>query len=142
MSDLEIKIQLCEDGRAPTLGTEDSAGWDCYARTTLYLPPLARGKVPLGFAMELPRGWEAQGRPRSGLFVKHGVCAVFGTIDADYRNEVCAMLINLGQESYHVKPGDRVMQLVLAPVYRPQWTPAVTLSTTQRGTGGFGSTGR
>jgi dUTP pyrophosphatase len=99
--------------------------------------------VPTGFALAIPEGFEAQVRPRSGLSTKHGVTVpnAPGTIDADYRGEVMVALINLGRSDFTVEPGMRVAQLVFAPVARADIAEVVELSSTQRGTGGFGSTG-
>jgi dUTP pyrophosphatase len=99
--------------------------------------------VPTGFALAIPEGFEAQVRPRSGLSTKHGVTVpnAPGTIDADYRGEVMVALINLGREDFTVEPGMRVAQLVFAPVARADIAEVAELSSTERGTGGFGSTG-
>jgi dUTP pyrophosphatase len=100
--------------------------------------------VPTGFCFALPEGFEAQVRGRSGLAAKHGVGLVngVGTIDSDFRGEIGVILINHGQEAFHVRRGDRIAQLVIAPVCRAAWRPVTALSTTERGAGGYGSTGR
>ena len=111
----------------------------------LEIGPGGRALVPCGFSMALPEGFEAQVRPRSGLALKHGITLLNspGTIDADYRGEVGVILINLGQESFTIRRGERIAQLVLAPVSRLAWSEQhADLAGTQRGAGGFGSTGR
>ena len=106
--------------------------------------PRARALVPCGFAMALPKGYEAQVRPRSGLAAKHGVTVLNapGTIDADYRGEIKVILINHGSEPFAIRRGDRIAQMVVAPVFAVTFEHAETLDETERGTGGFGSTGR
>ncbi len=109
----------------------------------LTLAPGARALIPTGFAMELPEGYEAQIRPRSGLAFKHGVTVLNapGTIDSDYRGEVKVLLINLGDEPFRIERGMRIAQLVIQPVSHATLIEADELSTSERGTGGFGSTG-
>jgi dUTP pyrophosphatase len=106
--------------------------------------PGARALVPCGFAMALPVGYEAQVRPRSGLAAKHGVTVLNtpGTIDADYRGEIKVILINLGSDPFEIRRGDRIAQMVVAPVSAVTFSERETLDATQRGAGGFGSTGR
>jgi dUTP pyrophosphatase len=134
-----------EDLPLPSYQTPDSAGLDLLAAVTAdrVLAPGERALIPTGLAIALPPGHEAQVRPRSGLALKHGVTTLNppGTIDADYRGEVGVILINHGQESFTVKRGDRIAQLVAAPVTRLQWSEQTTLDATGRGAGGFGSTG-
>ena len=129
----------------PRYMTANSAGMDICAalEEDLVLSPGAIHLVPTGFAMALPDGFEAQIRPRSGLAVKHGIGIINapGTIDADYRGEVKIGLINLGRQPYTIKRGDRIAQLVLAPVARGEWQVVRALDATGRGTGGFGHTG-
>jgi len=110
----------------------------------LQLAPGERALVPTGLAMALPAGFEAQVRPRSGLAAKHGVTVLNtpGTIDADYRGEVKVILINLGDAPFDITRGERIAQMVIAPVLQAVIAEVETLSETQRGTGGFGSTGR
>ncbi len=105
---------------------------------------MQRAKIPTGLAIELPEGFEAQVRPRSGLADRHGIALVNspGTIDSDYRGEIQIILINLGSEAFEIKPGDRIAQLVIAPVARAVLVELESLSDTPRGDGGFGSTGR
>jgi dUTP pyrophosphatase len=108
------------------------------------LAPGERAAIPTGFALALPEGYEAQVRPRSGLALKHGVTVLNspGTVDADYRGEVQVILINLGRESFTVRRGERIAQLVVAPVTSVAWRLVETLPDSSRGAGGFGSTGR
>jgi len=123
----------------------DAAGVDLRAdlTTDVRIAPGGRAAIPTGIAIALPRGWEAQVRPRSGLALRHGVTVLNapGTIDADYRGEVQVVLVNLGQEDVRVRDGDRIAQLVVAPVARISWVEVSELPSTDRGVGGFGSTG-
>ena len=146
-----LKVQLLRPGQsvAPQYATEGAAGMDLCAaiERAMTLQPGERVAVPTGIAIALPRGYEGQVRPRSGLARKHGIGMVNapGTIDDDYRGEVHVLLINLGQEKYEIQPGDRVAQLVIAPVTHVQTViveSAEALGATERGTSGFGSTGR
>jgi dUTP pyrophosphatase len=125
--------------------TEGAAGMDLAsaAEGPIDIAPGERLGVPTGWSMELPAGYEAQVRPRSGLSLRHGVTVVNapGTIDSDYRGEVVVLLVNLGQAPYTVAPGERVAQLVIAPVVRATVEEAGELSPTERGAGGFGHTG-
>lgn len=108
------------------------------------LPPGGRVLVPTGLAMALPEGYEAQIRPRSGLALKHGITVLNapGTIDSDYRGEVSVLLVNLGDQPVLIARGERIAQMVVAPVTRIAWREQVTLDETRRGAGGYGSTGR
>jgi dUTP pyrophosphatase len=117
---------------------------DLLADEEAVLLPGERRLVPTGLSIELPEGFEAQVRPRSGLALKHGVTCLNspGTIDADYRGEVGVILANLGREPFPVRRGDRIAQLVVAPVARAELREVVALSDSSRGQGGFGSTGR
>ncbi len=133
----------------PAYATDGAAGLDLAAAldAPLTLQPGERRAVPTGLSIALPRGHEGQVRPRSGLSSKHGVTCVNspGTIDEDYRGEVAVLLINLGQVAHTIQPGDRIAQLVVAPVTRVAVSEVATagaLGTTSRGDGGFGSTGR
>jgi len=110
----------------------------------LTLAPGARAMVPTGLTIALPAGYEAQVRPRSGLAAKHGITCLNspGTVDADYRGEVKVILINLGPEPFVIQRGERIAQMVIAPVTQATWDVVATLSETARGAGGFGSTGR
>jgi dUTP pyrophosphatase len=131
--------------RLPNYATAGAAGMDVEAGVcdSLVVHPGERVLIPTEFSVALPEGYEMQVRPRSGLAVRHGVTVLNspGTIDADYRGEVKIALINLGQTPYTIKRGDRIAQLVLAPVVRATFTVVTALDTTQRDTGGFGHTG-
>lgn len=151
MSDIELAISPChprfdELNLGPRRMSEHAAGYDIAAALDepLTLTPGMRALVPCGFAMAVPVGYEAQVRPRSGLALKHGVTLLNtpGTIDADYRGEVRVILINHGSEPFVVAPGERVAQLVFARVAAPRVAIVAELPATERGTGGFGSTGR
>ena len=129
----------------PAYETEGAAGLDLRAAIAegFSLAPGERALVPTGLAMQLPTGFEGQVRPRSGLAVKHGVTVLNapGTVDSDYRGEVKVPLINLGQEPFAIARGDRIAQMVIAPVTRAVLTEVAGLDATARGAGGFGSTG-
>jgi dUTP pyrophosphatase len=111
---------------------------------SVVLEPLERKLIPTGLFIELPTGYEAQIRPRSGLALKQGITCLNspGTIDADYRGEIGVILINLSNELQVIKTGDRIAQMVVAPVTQISWEPATALTSTHRGAGGFGSTGK
>lgn len=132
----------------PAYETALSAGMDLRAAVPegapMTLQPGERALVPTGLTIALPAGFEAQIRPRSGLAFKHGVTCLNtpGTIDADYRGEVKVLLINLGQEPFAIGRGERIAQMVIAPVTQGAWDVVAALSDTARGAGGFGSTGR
>jgi deoxyuridine 5''-triphosphate nucleotidohydrolase (dut) len=145
---LSVPVRRLDHGAdlpLPTQATAHSAGVDLLAAVTapVDLAPLARALVPTGIALELPEGYEAQVRPRSGLAARHGVTVLNspGTIDADYRGEICVILINLGDGPFRIERGMRIAQLVVAPVTAIRWVEQATLSTTPRSDGGFGSTG-
>ena len=149
--DLPIEIVRLPHGRdlpLPAYATSGSAGLDLRAAVPedapVTLAPGARALIPTGLALATPEGWEAQVRPRSGLAVKHGVTCLNtpGTIDSDYRGEVHALLINHGAEPFVVRRGERVAQLVVARHERAVWREVERLDETDRGAGGFGSTGR
>jgi dUTP pyrophosphatase len=127
----------------PAYATDGAAGMDVVAAEELTLAPGARHAVATGFAMAIPHGYEVQVRPRSGLALKHGITCLNtpGTIDSDYRGEVKVILANLGSEPFPIKRGDRIAQLVPAPVHRAVLTEVTSLDETQRGARGFGSTG-
>lgn len=128
----------------PAYATVGAAGMDVVAAEDATIEPGGRAAVATGFALAIPFGYEVQVRPRSGLALKHGVTCLNtpGTIDSDYRGEVKVILINHGQEPFLIERGDRIAQLVPAPVLRATLDKVVTLDDTSRGTGGFGSTGR
>jgi dUTP pyrophosphatase len=127
----------------PQYATEGAAGMDVLAAEDLTLAPGARHAVATGLALAIPPGFEIQVRPRSGLALKHGVTVpnTPGTIDSDYRGELKVILINHGAEPFAIRRGDRIAQLVLAPVVRASWLKVEELDHTTRGEGGFGSTG-
>jgi dUTP pyrophosphatase len=132
----------------PAYETSGSAGMDVRAAVPedapVTLAPGERAMVETGLSVAIPEGYEIQVRPRSGLAAKHGLTCLNtpGTIDSDYRGEIKVILINLGQETFVIKRGERIAQLVLAPVTRLAWSEVEELGTTERGAGGFGSTGR
>lgn len=130
----------------PSYETIASAGMDLRAHIVdaIVLKPLERKIIPTGLFMELPVGYEAQVRPRSGLAAKHGVSVLNspGTIDADYRGEIGVILVNLSNDIFTINNGDRVAQMVIAKHERAEWNEVINLSETSRGEGGFGSTGR
>jgi len=146
---VEVKRLPHAEGLAlPAYQSEHAAGLDLLAavgaETPLTLAPGERALVPTGLAIALPAGFEGQVRPRSGLALKHGVTVLNspGTIDADYRGEVSVILINHGAEPFVIRRGERIAQLVIAPVQRAQMLETVVLEETSRNAGGFGSTGR
>lgn len=128
----------------PAYATAGAAGMDVVAAEELVLAPGARHAVATGFAIAIPAGYEVQVRPRSGLALKHGVTCLNtpGTIDEDYRGEVKVILANLGDQPFPIARGERIAQLVPAPVQRAVFDEVATLDETARGAGGFGSTGR
>jgi dUTP pyrophosphatase len=147
----QLRVHMLRPGLAalPRYATEGAAGLDLTAalEQPMVIEPGARALVPTGLSIELPARCEGQVRPRSGLASKHGVTVLNapGTIDEDYRGEVQVLLINLGREAHVIQPGDRIAQLVVAPVLQVevvQVTDAAALATSNRGAGGFGSTGR
>ncbi len=145
---ISVAIQRLPHGAdlaLPAPATDRSAGVDLVAAVTdpVVLEPGRRALIPTGIAIQLPGGFEAQVRPRSGLAVKHGVTVLNspGTIDADYRGEIGVILINHGDEPFTVTRGMRIAQMVIAPVSRAQWREVDALDETGRGDGGFGSTG-
>jgi dUTP pyrophosphatase len=129
----------------PEYASVGAAGMDlrAFLPKEVPLPPMGRAKIPTGLYIEIPRGYEAQIRPRSGLAARHGVTILNspGTIDSDYRGELEILLVNLGTESFIVQNGDRIAQLVVAPMARLPVEECSVLSETARGGGGFGSTG-
>lgn len=146
MKDLKIKISLLSDlAWMPEYSTAHSSGMDLKAAIgkPIKLKSGQINLVPTGLALEIPTGYEGQVRPRSGLAIKHGISIVNapGTIDADYRGEVGVILINLGKKDFIVHTGDRIAQLVIAPVVKAKLVKAKSLNNTKRGQGGFGHTG-
>jgi dUTP pyrophosphatase len=143
---VELKLKRLRPGAVvPRYMTEGAAGLDLASAADgpITLPAGGRAGVPTGWALEIPRGHEGQVRPRSGLSSKHGVTVVNapGTIDSDYRGEVVVLLVNLGREPYTIAPGDRVAQLVVAPVTQAAIVEVEALGDTSRGAGGFGHSG-
>jgi dUTP pyrophosphatase len=142
---IQVKVINKGDQPLPTYETEHSAGLDL--RTALakevVLAPGERALIPTGLFLEIPPGYEAQVRPRSGLALKRGLTLLNapGTIDADYRGEVGVIMINLSAEEQRIDPGERIAQLIFAPVTRGEWVEVEQLAETERGSGGFGSTG-
>jgi dUTP pyrophosphatase len=126
----------------PAYQSRGAAGLDLHAAETLSLAPGERRTVRTGIAVEIPDGYEGQLRPRSGLASREGIVAILGTIDSDYRGEVGVILENRSSVSYRVEWGSRIAQLVIAPVARCEVVEVETLTETERGAGGFGSTGR
>jgi dUTP pyrophosphatase len=144
---IEIELQRLPHGEglpAPAYATDGAAGLDIVAAEDLTLVPGQRHAVATGFAIAIPQGFEVQVRPRSGLALKHGITCLNtpGTIDQDYRGEVKVILANLGGEPFEVRRGERIAQLVPAPVLKASFREVAALSETSRGAGGFGSTGR
>ena len=142
---MDIKIVNRSDNSLPTYETIASAGMDLRASldAPVVMNPLERAIVPTGLFIELPVGYEAQVRPRSGLAAKYGVTVLNspGTIDADYRGEIKIILINLSQESFTIKQGDRIAQMIIARHEKAEWIESADLNGTERGAGGFGHTG-
>ncbi len=143
---MQVKIVNRSPYPLPAYATALSAGLDLKANLEqpLVLGSLERAIVPTGLYIALPAGYEAQVRPRSGLAAKHGITVLNspGTIDADYRGEVCVILVNLSREPFEIVPGERIAQLVVASFEQVQWEAVEVLDDTARGAGGFGSTGR
>jgi len=144
---IDIELQWLPHGEGlavPTYATHGAAGLDVLAAEDVTLAPGERHAVATGFAIAIPPGYEVQVRPRSGLALKHGITCLNtpGTIDEDYRGEVKVILANLGSEPFEVRRGERIAQLVPAPVVRGAFRAVETLSETGRGAGGFGSTGQ
>ena len=146
MSTVTVKFQRhADDVILPDYATPGAAGMDIAAHldTAVTLAPFARAAIATGFSMQLPSGYEAQIRPRSGLALKHGVTVANapGTIDSDYRGEVAVILINLSQQDFTITPGMRIAQMVIAPVTHCRFEDTLQLDISDRGAGGFGSTG-
>jgi dUTP pyrophosphatase len=140
-----VRLSHAEGLPAPAYATDGAAGADVCAAVTddLVLEPGERSAVPTGLVLEIPAGYEAQVRPRSGLALRYGLTVINtpGTIDSDYRGELKVLLVNLGLEPVTVCRGDRIAQLVIAPVTRSEFVETEELSASPRGAGGFGSTG-
>ncbi len=143
---MKVKIINKSHHPLPEYATPYSAGVDLRANieTSITLKPLERAMVPTGLYLELPQGFEAQVRPRSGLAAKHGLTVLNspGTIDADYRGEIKVILINHGKDPFVINHGDRVAQMIIACYEQVEWEEVDTISETERGAGGFGHTGK
>lgn len=144
---IEIELQRLPHGEGlplPARASDHAAGLDVVAAEDVVLAPGERHAVATGFAVAIPHGYEVQVRPRSGLALKHGITCLNtpGTIDSDYRGEVKVILANLGTEPFEVRRGERIAQLVPAPVLNASFREVADLGETSRGAGGFGSTGR
>ncbi len=145
-NDIAVQVKRLPHGEGlelPKYATPGAAGMDVLSAEDVVLEPGARHAVATGLAVAIPDGYEIQVRPRSGLALKHGVSVpnTPGTIDSDYRGELKVIMINFGSEPFAIHRGDRVAQLVLAPVTRASWAEVAELDDTERGAGGFGSTG-
>ncbi len=142
-----MKVQIINRSHhpLPQYATPQSAGVDLRANieSPIELRPMERRLIPTGLFIALPPGYEAQVRPRSGLAIKHGITVLNtpGTIDADYRGEVCVILVNLSDEPFTIADGERIAQMVIARHEQAEWEPVEVLSETERGTGGFGHSG-
>lgn len=143
---MEVKVVNKSSFDLPEYATVHSAGLDLRANTTdnLVLAPLDRVIIPTGLFVEIPVGFEAQIRPRSGMAIKHGITVINspGTIDADYRGEIKVGLVNISNEAYTIKPGERIAQMVFSKHETVSWLEVELLSETDRGEGGFGHTGK
>ena len=145
-SPIKVEVKRLPHGAGlplPAYATSGAAGMDVVSAEDVTIAPGARHAVATGLALAIPEGYEIQVRPRSGLALKHGITVpnTPGTIDSDYRGEMKVILINLGPEPFAIARGDRVAQLVLAPVVQAAWHEVAELDATERGEGGFGSTG-
>lgn len=144
-TEITVKVHPVHNNNIPEKQSEHSSGFDikAYLDTALELQPGERRMISGGFSLEIPPGFEGQIRPRSGLALKHGITVLNapGTIDSDYRGPVGVILYNAGTEPFSVNPGDRIAQIVFAPVAQVSLLPSETISRTDRGLGGFGSTG-
>lgn len=142
---MQIRIVNKSSNELPHYATKASAGVDLRAnlKADIIMKPMERTIVPTGLFLEIPIGFEAQVRPRSGLAIKKGITVLNtpGTIDADYRGEIMVILINLSNENFTIKHGDRIAQMIIASHEQAEWNLVEDLSTTERGSGGFGSTG-
>ncbi|MBR4130799.1 MAG: dUTP diphosphatase [Bacteroidaceae bacterium] len=142
-----MKVQIINRSHhpLPQYATPQSAGVDLRANieSPIELRPMERRLIPTGLFMALPPGYEAQVRPRSGLAIKHGITVLNtpGTIDADYRGEVCVILVNLSNEPFLIADGERIAQMIIARHEQAEWEPVEVLSDTERGAGGFGHSG-
>ncbi|MHA6332744.1 dUTP diphosphatase [Qipengyuania sp. CAU 1752] len=146
MTNIPVRVKRLAHGEGlplPAYATDGAAGMDIVSAEDVTLAPGARHAVATGIGVAIPEGYEIQVRPRSGLAIKHGISVpnTPGTVDSDYRGEVKVILINHGEDAFAISRGDRIAQLVLAPVTRATWVEVEALDDTDRGAGGFGSTG-
>ncbi|EDM24085.1 dUTP diphosphatase [Caminibacter mediatlanticus] len=142
---MKLKVKkLKDDAILPKYQTDEAAGFDLHSIENVVIKVGERKLISTGLAFEIEKGFEAQIRPRSGLAFKYGITVLNspGTIDSDYRGEIKVLLINLGEEDFEIKKGDRISQVVIAPVIQAEIIEVEILSNTQRGSGGFGSTGK
>jgi dUTP pyrophosphatase len=139
---LPVPTAVGDGGHLPEYATTGAAGADLRASGAVEIPPGGRAAVPTGLRVQIPRGHVGLVWPRSGLAVRHGIDTLAGVIDSDYRGEVRVVLVNLGPEPFSIAPGERVAQLLLQRVERAAFVAAPELEETERGGGGFGSTGR
>lgn len=144
MDVIKVKLKAAEGVTPPSYATDGASGMDLRANEAAVIKAGRRAAVGTGLYIELPEGCEAQVRPRSGLALKHGVTVLNapGTIDSDYRGEIRVILANFGEEDFAIEPGDRIAQMVFAPVTKAELVRVEELGETQRAEGGFGSTGR
>lgn len=140
---MNLKVINKSKHELPKYATPSSAGMDLRANidAPVTIKSGERVLIPTGIHIQLPKGYEAQVRPRSGLFLKHGVSAHLGTIDSDYRGDIGVMLINHGKDDFTVNDGDRITQLVISKFEKVEWEPVLFLDDSERGEGGFGHTG-
>jgi len=140
----QVKVINHSNNPLPAYATVGSSGLDLRANLSeaLTIPALDRALIPTGIHIQLPKGYEAQVRPRSGLALKNGVFSVFGTIDQDYTGEIKVILFNSSKEDFVVEPSERIAQLVISQYQRIEWLEVAELDASERGTGGFGSTGK
>lgn len=145
METIEVFIKMLDGAMVPAYATDRSSGVDlcAFVDDPVVLNPMERALIPTGIFIDIPEGFEAEVRPRSGIAHKHGVTVLNtpGTIDSDYRGEVKVILINLGRESFTIRRGDRIAQMVFKRLARVDFRPVASLADTCRGEGGFGSTG-
>lgn len=142
---IDIRVRRLPHGEGlslPTYGSDHAVGLDVVAAESLTLAPGARHAVATGIAIAIPHGYEVQVRSRSGIAVRNGITCLTGTIDSDYRGELKVVLVNLGAAPFEIARGERIAQLVPAPVLRATFEEVAELDETERGSGGFGSTGR
>lgn len=141
---LKVKVINKSENKLPAYQTSGSAGMDVFSNEDYILKPERRTIISTGLFVEIPQGYEIQIRPRSGMAAKYGITVLNspGTIDSDYRGEIGVILYNSGQSNFEIRKGDRIAQLVLAPVFQAEWEEVKELSDTDRGEGGFGSTNK